>query len=68
MSALEVIKDHPQDGRSQLYVARTGKPYPLEIHGSDEGNPAAITLSEYGKKVILRVPTAAESLDAARLR
>ncbi|WP_324788347.1 hypothetical protein [Streptomyces sp. H51] len=65
--ALELVRNDPQEGRSQLYIARTGKPYPLEIHGSDQGSAAGVVLDEYGKPLSLDVPSASESLDAAQL-
>ncbi|MFF0476440.1 hypothetical protein [Streptomyces sp. NPDC004284] len=67
LPALELVRTDPREGRSQFYVARTGEPYPLEIHGMDEGDPAGVVLSEYGKPFTLHVPPAAETLDAAQL-
>ncbi|MGW7201322.1 hypothetical protein [Streptomyces chryseus] len=66
-SALELIKTQAGKGPSRLYVARTGQPYPLEIHGEDQGSPAAVTLAEYGAQFTFTTPGPTEAMDVEKL-
>jgi hypothetical protein len=52
-----VIRDTSDD--SKLYVAATGKPYPVALVGGKKGESGAITFSDWNKAVSLSAPSGA---------
>jgi hypothetical protein len=55
------------DSTGTLYVATTGRPYPLQVAGGDRSSRGTFTLSEFGRPVALRTPPADQVIDPALL-
>jgi hypothetical protein len=53
----------PGDG-SKLYVAATGKPYPVAIVGNKKGRSGAVTFDDWNKPVSLSAPS--DALDISQ--
>ena len=49
---------------SKLYVAATGKPYPVAIVGSKKGQSGAVTFDDWNKSVSLSAPS--DALDISQ--
>jgi hypothetical protein len=58
LNGQQVVVVSQSDG-SQVYVAATGKPYPLKIVSSGTGTKGVATLSGFGKTVALKAPAGA---------
>ena len=59
--AIALTSKDKSDGT--LYVATTGRPYPLSIEG--DGN--SLTFADYGEDITVKAPPAAETVDADTL-
>jgi hypothetical protein len=60
-----VVAVRDTSDNSKLYVAATGKPYPVAIVGGKKGQSGAITFGDWNKPVSLRAPK--EAIDISQL-
>ncbi len=51
----------------KLYVATTGKPYPLQIIPTDPKESGQVTFSDFGKQVTVSPPPADLVIDVSKL-
>ena len=51
---------------SKLYVAATGRPYPVAIVAGGKGKSGAVTFGDWNKSVSLSAPSNAVAIDAVR--
>ena len=58
LNGQKVVVVSQSDG-AHVYVAATGKPYPLKIVTSGKGANGAATLSGFGKRLAIKAPTGA---------
>ncbi|MER7521038.1 hypothetical protein [Streptomyces sp. NPDC126499] len=66
--SLAVIYDRDGDEVSTVHVAKTGKPYPVEIINTGGTDAGTIKLSEFDKPVDATLPPADQILDTNKLR
>jgi hypothetical protein len=52
-----VVAIRDTSDNSKLYVAATGKPYPVAIVGGKKGQSGAITFDDWNKSVSLSAPS-----------
>lgn len=60
------LVSHGADG-GKLYIATTGKPYPLQIVPTNATDSGQITFTEYGKRVTVSPPPADLVIDVSKL-
>ena len=60
----DVVIASESDG-TKLYVASTGKPYPLKLTGPSSGSGGTVTFSDFGKQQDIKAPAGAIDLPAA---
>ncbi|MER5642702.1 hypothetical protein ABT095_37915 [Kitasatospora sp. NPDC002227] len=57
------------DGSSgQVYIAATGKPYPVKMESPMDTQPVHVVFRDFGKPVTVQAPPAAQVLDTADLK
>ena len=54
-----VVAVRDTSDNSKLYVAATGKPYPIAIVGRENGQPETIAFDDWNKDVSLAAPSGA---------
>ncbi len=60
----EVVAIRDASDNSKLYVAATGKPYPVAIVGNKKGQSGAVTFDDWNKSVSLSAPS--DALDISQ--
>jgi hypothetical protein len=65
MPAIALVSDGADGGK--LYVATTGKPYPLLITPTDPKEAGQVTFSDFGKRVTVSPPPADLVIDVSKL-
>lgn len=63
--AIALVSDGADGGK--LYVATTGKPYPLQIIPTDPKESGQVTFSDFGKQVTVSPPPADLVIDVSKL-